>query len=66
MKPLFSMPFTASIRAATALPSVAGLDQVIDYIKNLHFDEEDIAYLRSLDCFDEDFLEYLSEFPFHR
>ena len=26
----------------------AGLDQMIDYIKNLHFDEEDIAYLRGL------------------
>lgn len=41
-----------------------GLDQVIDYIKNLHFDEEDIAYLRSLSIFDEDFLEYLSQFHF--
>ena len=29
----------------------AGLDQVIDYIKNLHFDEEDIDYLRSLNIF---------------
>ena len=42
----------------------AGLEQVIDYIKNLHFDEEDIAYLRSLKIFDEDFLEYLSGFHF--
>lgn len=42
----------------------AGLEQVIDYIKNLHFHEEDIAYLRSLDIFDEDFLEYLSTFHF--
>lgn len=42
----------------------AGLEQVIDYIKNLHFDEEDIAYLRSLKIFDEDFLEYLSSFHF--
>ncbi len=42
----------------------AGLDQVIDYIKNLHFSEEDIAYLRSLKIFDEDFLEYLATFHF--
>lgn len=41
-----------------------GLDQVIDYIKNLHFDEEDVEYLRSLDIFDEDFLAYLSNFKF--
>nr|WP_330420326.1 hypothetical protein [Roseburia sp. AF25-25LB] len=42
----------------------AGLDQMIDYIKNLHFDEEDISYLRSLSIFDEDFLTYLSNFKF--
>ena len=42
----------------------AGLEQVIDYIKNLHFDEEDISYLRSLKIFDEDFLEYLGDFSF--
>lgn len=42
----------------------AGLDQVIDYIKNLTFDEKDIEYLRSLKLFDEDFLEYLSKFRF--
>lgn len=42
----------------------AGLAQVIDYIENLHFDEEDIRYLRSLEIFDEDFLEYLSNFKF--
>lgn len=42
----------------------AGLDQVIDYIKNLRFDEEDITYLRSLNIFDEDFLAYLADFKF--
>ncbi len=42
----------------------AGLDQVIDYIENLHFDEDDITYLRSLKIFDEDFLEYLANFRF--
>ena len=42
----------------------AGLDQVIDYIKNLTFEPGDIEYLRSLKLFDEDFLEYLSNFRF--
>jgi len=42
----------------------AGLEQVIDYIKNLRFDDEDISYLRGLGCFDEDFLEYLRNFKF--
>ena len=41
-----------------------GLDQVIDYIKNLHFDTDDIEYLRSLQMFDEDFLDYLAHFRF--
>ena len=42
----------------------AGLDQVIDYIKNLHFSEGDIEYLRSVGMFKEEFLEYLSTFRF--
>ena len=42
----------------------AGLEQVIDYIKELHFDEEDIAYLKSKNCFSEGFLDYLSNFEF--
>ena len=42
----------------------AGLEQVIDYIENLHFDDEDIVYLRGLKIFDEDFLAYLTEFKF--
>ncbi len=42
----------------------AGLDQVIDYIKNLHFDAGDIEYLRSLGVFEEDFLRYLAGFRF--
>lgn len=42
----------------------AGLEQVIDYIKNLHFNEDDIAYLRSLMIFDDDFLDYLRNFKF--
>lgn len=42
----------------------AGLDQAIDYIKDLSFREPDIAYLRSLDMFTDDFLEYLKTFKF--
>lgn len=42
----------------------AGLEQVIDYIENLHFDSDDIAYLRGLGIFEEDFLEYLANFRF--
>ena len=42
----------------------AGLEQVIDYIRDLHFDEEDIAYLRSRKMFDEEFLAYLRDFRF--
>lgn len=42
----------------------AGLEQVIDYIKNLRFSHEDILYLESLGIFDHDFLEYLSTFHF--
>ncbi|HIR28955.1 MAG TPA: nicotinate phosphoribosyltransferase [Candidatus Choladousia intestinigallinarum] len=42
----------------------AGLDQVMDYIKNLHFSGEDIDYLRSLGIFHEPFLDYLKEFRF--
>ena len=42
----------------------AGLEQVIDYIKNLHFSESDIEYLRSLNTFDEKFLTYLKGFRF--
>ena len=42
----------------------AGLEQILEYIENLHFDEEDIAYFRSLNIFTEDFLAYLKDFKF--
>ncbi|MDO4294078.1 MAG: nicotinate phosphoribosyltransferase [Eubacteriales bacterium] len=42
----------------------AGLEQVIDYINNLHFSGEDLDYLRSLGIFSEDFLDYLKDFHF--
>ena len=42
----------------------AGLEQIIEYVENLHFDSEDIAYFRSLNLFSEEFLEYLKDFRF--
>ncbi len=43
---------------------MAGLEQIIEYINNLHFDEEDIAYLRDKKIFSEEFLNYLQAFKF--
>ena len=43
---------------------VAGLEQIVEYIKDLHFDADDIAYLRSKKLFSEEFLQFLSEFRF--
>lgn len=43
---------------------MAGLEQVIEYIKNLHFSYDDVEYLRSLKLFSEPFLHYLSGFHF--
>ncbi len=43
---------------------MAGLEQVIDYLKELKFTEEDIAFLRSKQCFSEGFLDYLANFEF--
>ena len=42
----------------------AGLEQAVDYIKNLRFDEDDIAYLRGTGSFTEDFLDTLRGFTF--
>ena len=42
----------------------AGLDQMIDYIKNLRFEKDDLDYLRSLEIFDDEFLAYLADFHF--
>ena len=42
----------------------AGLEQVIDYVKALCFTEDDLAYLRTLKIFEEDFLSYLKELRF--
>ena len=42
----------------------AGLEQIVHYIQDLHFDPEDIAYLRGRNLFSEDFLQYLADFRF--
>lgn len=42
----------------------SGLEQVVDYINNLHFDGSDIDYLRSLGCFGEKFFERIRDFKF--
>ena len=43
---------------------VAGLEQLIEYMGNLHFSDEDIEFLRSKNIFDEEFLAYLKDFKF--
>lgn len=43
---------------------MAGVEQLIQYLSNLTFEDEDIEYLRSKDMFDEHFLEYLKNFKF--
>lgn len=43
---------------------MAGVEQLINYLKNLKFDEEDIEYLKSKNIFDERFIEYLKNFEF--
>lgn len=42
----------------------AGLEEIIGFVQNLHFEDQDIAYLRSLNTFSEDFLSYLRHFIF--
>ncbi|MBR2123460.1 MAG: nicotinate phosphoribosyltransferase [Lachnospiraceae bacterium] len=43
---------------------MAGLEQLIQYVRELHFGPDDIDYLYSLDLFDDDFLDYLKSFHF--
>ena len=56
--------FFRSVPDGGGFAIAAGLEQVIEYIQNLRFDEEDIAYLRSRNCFSEEFLSYLKGFRF--
>ncbi len=56
--------FFRSVPDGGGFAIAAGLEQVIEYIQDLRFDEEDIAYLRSRNCFSEEFLSYLKGFHF--
>ena len=42
----------------------AGLEQIVQYIQDLHFSQEDIAYLRGRNMFSEEFLQFLADFKF--
>ena len=56
--------FFRSVPDGGGFAIAAGLAQVVDYIEQLHFTEEDVAYLASKNCFDPAFLEYLRTFRF--
>ena len=56
--------FFRSVPDGGGFAIAAGLEQIIHYIQELRFDEEDIAYLRSKGCFCEEFLDYLRTFRF--
>ena len=59
---VFDMFFRAKKNIEYAV--FAGLEQVVEYVRNIHFDEEDIAYLRSTGNFSEPFLDSLRNFRF--
>ena len=62
-KAVFDM-FYRQTSAVTHYAIMAGVEQLVDYINGLHFDDEDIAYLRSLNLFDEGFLALLKNLRF--
>ena len=43
----------------------AGLEQIIEYVENMHFSADDVEYFRAQNLFDEKFLNYLANFRFH-
>ena len=43
---------------------MAGVEQLVEYFENLHFTDDDIAYLRGRGCFSDAFLAYLKDFKF--
>ncbi len=59
----FDMFFRA-VPDGGGLAIMAGLEQLIEYLQNLSFNDEDISFLRSKNLFDEDFLAYLRDFKF--
>ncbi|MFP4502593.1 MAG: nicotinate phosphoribosyltransferase [Candidatus Hydrogenedentota bacterium] len=54
--------FFRSLPPHAGFAVAAGLGPFLDYVENLRFDEDDIAYLRGLDVFEEGFLDYLASF----
>ena len=54
--------FYRSVPDKAGFSIAAGLAQVVEYIQELRFDEEDIDYLRSKGCFGEEFLDFLRNF----
>jgi len=60
---VFDLFFRKS-RQDSAYSIAAGLEQVIDYINNLHFEKNDLEYLDSLKLFDAGFLDLLRELRF--
>ncbi len=56
--------FYRSVPDGGGFAIAAGLSQVIEYLSELHFDDEDIDFLRSKNVFDEEFLQYLRNFRF--
>ena len=56
--------FFRSVPDGGGFAIAAGLEQVVEYITNLHFSDEDIDYLRSRGIFCEEFLQYLRDFRF--
>lgn len=64
MKNTYFDVFFRSVPDGGGFAIAAGLEQVIEYIKNLHFGASEIEYFRSKNMFDEDFLRYLADFKF--
>ena len=56
--------FFRSVPSDGGFAVMAGVEQIIDYLKNLKFTEEDIEYLRSKKLFNEEYLKYLENFEF--
>ncbi len=51
-------------RENIAYAVMAGVESLVDYVNNLRFDDDALAYLRSLNTFDEPFLQFLSRLTF--
>lgn len=56
--------FFRSVPDGGGFAIAAGLEQIVNYIKDLHFSAEDLDYLRSKNLFDDEFLNYLADFRF--